>query len=132
MSYRARFPEFIRSLRREELKRIWLEYSGLVPDQMLREFIGLVSGEPQPARGPPLPSRPRSPGPGAGSRNWPAIPGHPCANGSPNTPVIRTSNHSVTASRTRTSTVMTSPPKPTRPARKPAIPRRNSATPTPT
>lgn len=52
MSYRARFPEFIRSSHREELKRIWLEYSGLVPDQMLREFIGLVSGEPQPARGP--------------------------------------------------------------------------------
>lgn len=52
MSYRASFPEFIRAVRREELKRIWLEYSGLVPDQMLREFIGLVSGEPQPERGP--------------------------------------------------------------------------------
>ena len=41
-------PEYLR----EDLRTIWLRYNGLVPDQQLREFIAVVTGEPQPDRGP--------------------------------------------------------------------------------
>jgi len=52
MSCRFGFPDYRQYLRREDLKRIWMEYNGLVREELLRELIGEVTGEPQPDRGP--------------------------------------------------------------------------------